>query len=109
MTDSMGRVFHALGSPVRRQILDILKENPGSNVNDVSDYFEISRIAVMKHLKVLEEAELVISEKEGRDRRLYFNVVPIQSIYDRWTTKYSSLWAGSLTRLKYKVESEEKK
>ena len=104
----MDGVFRALGSPARRRILDILKERPGCNVNDVSEHFEMSRIAVMKHLGVLVEANLVISEKKGRDRHLYFNVVPIQMIHDRWTTEYSALWAGSLTKLKYKVESEEK-
>ncbi len=74
-------------------------------MNDVSAYFDISRIAVMKHLNVLEEAGLLISEKKGRIRRLYFNAVPIQMIYDRWTSEYSALWAGKLTRLKYSVEN----
>ena len=105
--DSMNKVFHALSSPVRRAILDILKERPGCNVNDVSAYFDMSRIAVMKHLRVLEEADLLISQKKGRDRHLYFNLVPIQMIHDRWSTEYSALWAGRLTAIKYKVESEE--
>jgi DNA-binding transcriptional ArsR family regulator len=61
----------------------------------------------MKHLRVLEDAGLVISKREGRSRRLYFNAVPIQMIYDRWTTEYSSLWARRLTDLKYRVEMGE--
>jgi len=101
----MDAVFRALGSPTRRRILDILKEHPGSSVNAVSEFFEMTRIAVMKHLKILEEANLIHSERKGRVRRLTFNPVPIQMIYDRWTTEYSALWAGRLTRLKYDIES----
>jgi hypothetical protein len=48
---------------------------------------------------------LIVSRKEGRKRQLYFNAVPIQMIHDRWTTKYSALWAGGLTRIKYRIES----
>ena len=103
-TEPMDAVFSALAHPSRRRILDIVRENGGCSVNDVASYFEISRIAVMKHLRVLEEAGLLISEKEGRTRRLYFNAIPIQMIYDRWTTEYSGLWASKLTRLKYSVE-----
>ncbi len=88
-------------------MLDILKERPGCNVNEISEFFDMSRIAVMKHLRVLEEADLVVSKKRGRARHLYFNVVPIQMVYDRWSTEYSALWARSMTRLKYKIESEE--
>jgi hypothetical protein len=54
------------------------------------------------------QAGLVISEKEGRRRRLYFNCVPIQMIYDRWTTEYSALWASGLTKVKYRVEAKER-
>ena len=104
-TDSMGTVFTALAHARRRRILDIVRENGGCSVNDVAAHFDISRIAVMKHLRVLEEAGLLISEKEGRTRHLYFNAVPIQMIYDRWTSEYSALWASKLTRLKYSVES----
>jgi DNA-binding transcriptional ArsR family regulator len=100
-------VFHALANAARRRILDILREHPGANVNDVCAFFDTSRIAVMKHLRVLEDAGLVISKREGRSRRLYFNAVPIQMIYDRWTTEYSALWARRLTDLKYRVEMGE--
>ncbi len=101
----MDATFHALASAARRRILDILKRQPGASVNDVCAFFEMSRIGVMKHLKVLEEADLVVSKKEGRTRRLYFNVVPIQLIYDRWTSEYSALWARRLTSLKFMVEN----
>jgi predicted transcriptional regulator len=97
-------VFHALANASRRRILDLLRERPGANVNEVCAFFDTSRIAVMKHLRVLEDAGLVISRREGRSRRLFFNAVPIQMIYDRWTTEYSALWARRLTDLKYRVE-----
>ncbi len=58
----------------------------------------------MKHLAVLETAGLLISEKQGRTRRLYFNAAPIQLIYERWTTEYSGLWASRLTEFKRQVE-----
>jgi predicted transcriptional regulator len=101
----MNAVFEALAHPVRRKILDVVKDQPACSVNDVSGFFEISRIAVMKHLRVLERAELIVSLKQGRTRQLYFNAVPIQMIYVRWTSEYSALWAGGLTRLKYRIES----
>ena len=100
----MDAVFQALGSAVRRRILDIVKNAPGANVNEVSAAFDMSRIAVMKHLRCLEDAGLLTSEKKGRVRRLFFNAVPIQMIYDRWTTEYSVYWAGRLTEMKYRIE-----
>jgi hypothetical protein len=59
----------------------------------------------MKHLDVLEAAGLVVSEKIGRERLLYFNPVPIHMIYDRWTTEFSAYWAGRLARMKYRLEN----
>ncbi|MEL7239820.1 MAG: helix-turn-helix transcriptional regulator, partial [Planctomycetota bacterium] len=67
------------------------------------------RIAVMNHLAVLEGAGLVLSEKDGRSRRLYLNVVPIQMIYDRWTDDYSGCWASRLTAVKYAAERSARK
>jgi predicted transcriptional regulator len=104
----MDAVFEALTSPARRKILDIVKDRPGCGVKHVAKYFAMSRIAVMKHLRVLARAGLILSEKEGRTRKLYFNCVPIQMIYDRWTTEYSSFWASRITRVKYRVESKGK-
>jgi DNA-binding transcriptional ArsR family regulator len=100
----MNRLFAALADSTRRRMLDILKDSPGLNVNQISSHFDMSRIGVMKHLKVLERAELVISEREGRNRRLYFNVVPIQEVYERWTTTLSRMWAGGLVRLRDRLE-----
>ena len=103
--DEMDAVFAALASEPRRRILDILKKEPGCNVNRVAEFFDFGRIAVMKHLGVLEEANLVISEKVGRERLLWFNPVPIHMIYDRWTTEFSAYWAGQLARMKYRLEN----
>lgn len=72
---------------------------------DVSDRFGISRIAVLKHLGVLSEAHLVISKKEGRERRLYLNVVPIQRIHERWTDELGALFGSSALELKRRLES----
>jgi DNA-binding transcriptional ArsR family regulator len=102
----MDAVFAALASEPRRRVLDVLKKEPGCNVNRVCDFFDdMGRIAVMKHLSVLEEANLVLSERLGRERLLYFNPVPIHMIYDRWTTEFSAYWAGRLARMKYRLEN----
>ena len=103
--DEMDAVFAALASEPRRRILDILKKEPGCNVNRVCEFFDIGRIAVMKHLDTLEGANLVVSEKVGRERLLWFNPVPIHMIHDRWTTEFSEYWAGPLARLKYRIEN----
>lgn len=103
-SESMDTLFQALAAASRREILDIVRARPGCSVMDVCKHFDISRIAVMKHVNVLEKANLLISEKEGRTRRLYFNAAPIQMIYDRWTDEYSAYWSGQLTRIKYLAE-----
>lgn len=100
----MDKVFHALASANRRKILDVVRNDPGCSVNAVCAHFDVSRIAVMKHLTVLERAGLLISEKKGRTRSLYFNTVPIQMIYERWSSDFSALWAGKMTAFKYSLE-----
>ncbi len=105
--ESMDAVFGALACSHRRKMLDIVLDEPGCGVKHVAGFFAMSRIAVMKHLRILEEAGLLISRKEGRNRKLYFNCVPIQMIHDRWTTQYSALWASHLTEVKYRVEAKE--
>jgi DNA-binding transcriptional ArsR family regulator len=104
--DQMDVVFAALASAARRRILDLLKNAPGSNVNQIAAHFDVSRIQVMKHLRALEAADLVISRRVGRERHLYLNVVPIQLIHDRWTTEFSELWAGQLVSLKFAIEND---
>ena len=105
-SDSLDHVFHALAHADRRRILDILHRDPGCNVGGLAKHFDVSRIAIMKHLTVLERAGLVLSEKVGRQRRLYFNPVPIQLIYERWTDEYSALWASHVVSLKHRIESQ---
>ena len=107
--DQLDAVFFALASEPRRRILDVLKTEGGCNVNRVAEYFdgELTRFAVMKHLATLEGAGLVIAEREGRDKRLWFNAAPIQWIHERWTSEYSAYWAARLTRLKYSAEGAE--
>jgi DNA-binding transcriptional ArsR family regulator len=102
----MNKLFQALASAPRRQMLDIVRDTPGCSVAHVARHFDVSRIAVMKNLAVLEEAGLVISEKQGRVRHLYFNAAPIQQIHERWTTEYSAHWASRLTEFKRMVESK---
>lgn len=101
----MDAVFQALAHESRRRMLDIVKDEPGIGVGALASRFDVSRIAVMKHLAVLENASLVLSEKDGRARRLFFNAAPIQMIHDRWTSDYSAYWAGNLTRIKYLAEA----
>ena len=104
--ESMDALFQALASQTRRHMLDIIANRPGCSVGDVAKYFEMTRIAVMKHLRVLEAADLVVSRKRGRVRELYFNAVPIQMICDRWTTEYARFWATQATDLKFALESK---
>jgi len=100
----MDAVFQALAHQARRRILDIVKAAPGCPVGEVCAHFGMSRIAVLKHIRVLEEADLLVSERQGREKHLYFNVTPIQLIHDRWSDEYSRFWTGTLADLKYRVE-----
>ena len=106
--DALDAVFFALASEPRRRVLDVLKAEPGCNLVRVCEFLpEIGRFAVMKHLGVLERAGLVISQRQGRERRLWFDATPIQLVYERWTTEFSAYWAARLTRLKYSAEGAE--
>jgi DNA-binding transcriptional ArsR family regulator len=105
----MDLVFHALAHPTRRHMMDLVKKSPGCSVNDLCEHFETSRIAVMKNLRVLVDANLIISRKKGRTRELFFNVAPIQMIHDRWSDEYSEFWASRMIDLKYKIEGQPKK
>lgn len=103
--DDMTAVFHALAHETRRKIMDVLKDRPGIGVGELAHEFDVTRIAVMNHLAVLEDAGLVVSEKDGRTRRLYLNAAPIQMINDRWLDDYSGHWARKLTGIKYAAEA----
>ena len=99
-------LFRALADPSRRKILDLLKARPGTTVGELTEQFDFSRFAVMKHLRILEATGLVVPRRDGKAKRLYLNAVPIQTIYDRWISQYSALWAAQLTSLKYQLEAE---
>lgn len=107
MTEAdLDAVFAALASAPRRRLLDLLKAAPGSSVGALGAAFdgEMGRFGVMKHLRVLEAAGLVISERAGRERRLWFNPVPMQLIHERWSSEFSAYWAAKLTQLQYRAE-----
>ncbi|MGB3625057.1 MAG: metalloregulator ArsR/SmtB family transcription factor [Henriciella sp.] len=107
--DDMSGVFQALAHESRRKILDMLKAKPGCSVGELAKGFDVSRIAVMNHLAVLEKAGLVVSEKQGRTRRLYLNAVPIRQIQERWLDGYSETFAGKLTSIKTLAEQAARK
>jgi predicted transcriptional regulator len=102
--DQLDLVFHALASQPRREILAAIRSRPGCNLNAVAEQFDMSRIGIMKHIDVLEAANLIVSDKVGRERQMYFNAVPIQQIHEMWTDEYSRHFAGKLTKLKKLVE-----
>ena len=102
--DDMDAVFHALAHSARRRMLDLLRETPGQGVGELAGAFDVSRIAVMNHLAVLEKAGLVVSQKEGRTRRLYLNAMPIQEIHERWIDQYSAYWADRMSFIKQAAE-----
>ena len=105
----MDTTFHALAHTTRRTILDRVRAEPGVTVGKMASKFDVSRIAVMNHLAVLEKAGLIISRKDGRSRRLYMNVMPIQDIYDRWTDTFSAHWADRVSIIKHAAETAARK
>jgi DNA-binding transcriptional ArsR family regulator len=105
----MSAVFNALSHESRRQVLDILKAEPGLPVGELARRFDVSRIAVMNHLAVLEQAGLVVSEKQGRLRRLWLNAAPLQMIQDRWLDQHTEHFARRITGLKFAAEAAARK
>jgi len=106
--DELDLLFHAMASQPRRAILEVVRRQPGCNLNFVSGHFSFSRIGVMKHVDVLEAAGLIVSARSGRERTLFFNSVPLQQVHEQWTDQYSRFWAGRLTDLKRIVEKGRK-
>lgn len=104
--DQMDHVWRALGDPTRRSILDLLREGPRTTGELVSAFPEMTRFGVMKHIRVLEEAHLVVHRKEGRTRWNYLNAVPLRLIYERWVSKYEDQWANALSNLKQIAEAD---
>lgn len=85
-------------------MLDLLQAQPGMTIAALAAHFDMSSVGVLKHVRVLEAASLVLSHKQGRERLLYVNLIPIQLIYDRWTDVYGAFWAGRLSDLKDRIE-----
>jgi DNA-binding transcriptional ArsR family regulator len=98
------RVFKALGNQVRRQILDDLRDQPLTTGTLVAHFPELDRCTVMQHLKVLEDAELVVPVRRGRERWNHLNVAPIQEIHERWIGPHAAHATAQLAKLKRDLE-----
>jgi uncharacterized protein YndB with AHSA1/START domain len=97
-------VFRALADPTRRSLLDELFREDGQTLTALVEHFSMTRFGVMKHLKQLEEAGLVVTRRRGREKLHFLNPVPIRLIHDRWVTKYAEPWVAGLGGLKYRLE-----
>jgi DNA-binding transcriptional ArsR family regulator len=100
------RVFKALADPTRRHLLDRLFERDGRTLTELESELEMTRFGVMKHLRVLEEAGLVVSRRRGRHKLHFLNPVPIRLIHDRWIDKYTEPRVAALVELKDELEKE---
>ena len=105
--DDVDVVFRALAAPTRRKLLDELFRKDGQTLSELGRKLPMSRFGVMKHLGVLEEANLVVTRRRGREKLHFLNPVPIRLIHDRWVSKYAEPWAAGLSGLKSELESEE--
>jgi DNA-binding transcriptional ArsR family regulator len=97
-------IFKALADPSRRLLLDLLFERDGRTLTELDAELEMTRFGVMKHLKVLEEAGLVVARKRGREKLHFLNAVPIRQINDRWIDKYTEHRVSALLDLKNELE-----
>jgi DNA-binding transcriptional ArsR family regulator len=100
------RVFRALADPSRRFLLDLLFERDGRTLGELESQLEMTRFGVAKHLKVLEEAGLVVTRRSGREKLHFLNPVPIRLIHDRWIDKYTEHHVTALIDLKHALEEE---
>jgi DNA-binding transcriptional ArsR family regulator len=97
-------VFRALGDPTRRSLLDRLFERDGRTLTELESGIEMTRFGVMKHLRILEEAGLVVTRREGRQKLHFLNPIPIRLIHDRWIDKYRERQVSALANLKTTLE-----
>lgn len=97
-------VFKALADPTRRYLLDRLFVRDGRTLTELESELEMTRFGVMKHLRVLEAAGLVVTRRKGREKLHYLNPVPIRLIHDRWIDKYTERRVSALTDLKRELE-----
>jgi DNA-binding transcriptional ArsR family regulator/uncharacterized protein YndB with AHSA1/START domain len=103
------RVFKALADPTRRFLLDRLFERDGRTLTELESELEMTRFGVMKHLRVLEDAGLVVARRSGRKKLHFLNPVPIRLVHDRWVSKYAEPWAAALSGLKHRLEERMEK
>jgi DNA-binding transcriptional ArsR family regulator len=103
---TMDDVFKALADATRRSLLDELFASDGQTLTELEQRLPMTRFGVMKHLRVLEEAGLVVTRRRGREKLHFLNAVPIRLIYDRWVSKYAEPWAATLAGLKHELEEE---
>ncbi|MUU70667.1 metalloregulator ArsR/SmtB family transcription factor [Pseudarthrobacter sp. GA104] len=101
----MDAVFKALADPTRRELLDELFREDGQTLGALEGRFDMSRFGVAKHLRILEEAGLVVARRRGREKLHFLNPVPIRLVHDRWVSKYAEPWAAGLSDLKSRLES----
>jgi DNA-binding transcriptional ArsR family regulator/uncharacterized protein YndB with AHSA1/START domain len=99
-------IFKALSDPTRRQLLDTLRDRGGLSLTELEQGLGMTRFGVMKHLKVLEEANLVLSRRDGRFKYHYLNALPIQEVADRWMAPYAKPLARFALNLKNALENE---
>jgi len=97
-------VFKALADPTRRELLDELYRADGQTLSALEERFPMTRFGVMKHLRQLEEAGLVVTRKRGREKLHFLNPVPIRLVHDRWVSKYAEPWVAALSEIKQKLE-----
>ena len=99
------RVFKALSDPTRRSLLDRLFAQDGLTLTELEAETQMTRFGVMKHLRVLEQANLVVTRRSGRKKHHFLNVVPIRLLHDRWIDKYTERQASALADLKAELEN----
>jgi uncharacterized protein YndB with AHSA1/START domain/DNA-binding transcriptional ArsR family regulator len=104
MLGRVDAVFKALADPTRRSLLDELFREDGQTLSALAERFSMTRFGVMKHLKQLEDAGLVVTKRQGREKLHFLNAVPIQLVHDRWVSKYAEPWAEALSGLKQRLE-----
>ena len=105
MTDD-DRVFKALADPSRRLLLDLLFARDGRTLTELESELDMTRFGVMKHLRVLEDAGLVVTQRSGREKLHFLNPVPIRLIHDRWIDKFTERRVSALTDLKRQLEED---
>jgi uncharacterized protein YndB with AHSA1/START domain len=102
----MDEVFKALADPTRRSLLDELFRQDGQTLSALEQRLPMTRFGVMKHLRVLEDAGVVVTRRRGREKLHFLNPVPIRLVHDRWVSKYAEPWATTLSDIKHELEEE---